>query len=240
MSGQIIENLLYRNNKPILELKLSYPQIMGPLSKVGEYRFNDYYRTSTRELNRRVRGELLHKASEEARMAEEEEYDFTLHSFVRTFSVPRLESRFTSIALDTYQYDGGAHGTTVRRGNTWDLSKGIQVPLSYFFRKNSPYRIAILNSISEEIRRQKEKEEIFFFENPIRNARQSFSERNYYLTHNALAVFYPLYTLAPYYAGILTYKIPFEDLNDYWTETNKPILTVPYNGNFSKFSAELL
>ncbi len=240
MSGQTIENLLYSNQKPILELKISYPQIMGPLSKQGEYRFNDFYRTSALELNRRVRSELFRKAEEEARGAAEQEYDFTLHSFVKTFTVPRLDSKYTSVALDTYRFDGGAHGTTVRRGNTWDLTKGIQVPLSYFFRKNAPYRRVILNEISKQIVNQKDKGEIIFFENPIGNARKSFSERNYYLTHNSVTIFYPLYSLAPYYAGILTYKVPFSVLEDYWLPANKPVEVPPYNGNFSKVVAEFL
>lgn len=241
MCGETIESLLYRENKPILELKISYPQIMGPLSQKSEYRFNDYYCKQARNLNRQARTEFYHRASEEARIAGEQEYDFTLHSLIRTFTTMRLNSRYTSVVFDRYQYSGGTHGTTVRIGNTWDFSTGTQVPLSYFFYKNSPYRNVILKLIREQIEQLKKREEILFFENPLRNARQCFSEANYYLTNDAVVIFYPLYTLAPYYAGILTYKIPFNSLDGCWIKDRKPSEIPPYTGGFTaRFGNELL
>ena len=241
MSGESIETLMYRGTKAILELKLSYPQIMGPLSKRSEYRFNDHYCRQTRALNRQARTEYYHKASEEARMAEEQEYDFTLHSLIRTFTTTRLEQRFTSVVFDRYQYTGGPHGTTVRSGNTWDFLTGSQVALPYFFNPNAPYRKVILQQIEHQISGQKEREEIPFFENPLRNAKQCFNEANYYLTNNSLALFYPLYTLAPYYSGILVYKIPFAALDGCWANGKRPIESAQVNMGFSsRFGTEML
>ncbi len=233
MSGETIESLLYRENKPILELKISYPQIMGPFSKESEYRFNDYYRIQARNLNKKARTQFYNRAAEESRIAEEQEYDFTLHSFLRTFTSPRVDTRYTSILLDRYQFCGGTHGTTVRKGNTWDLSIGTQVPLSYFFYNNTPYRKIITDSICEQISMEQKKQEILFFENPLQNAKQCFHESNYYLSHNAVVVFYPLYTLAPYYAGILSYQIPFSRFDKCWIPKRKPRETNPYTGRFS-------
>ena len=147
MSGETIETLLYANNKPVLELKISYPQIMGPLSKRSEDRFNDFYRKQARNLNRQARTQFYHRATEEFYVAENEEYPFNLHSFIRTFTTTRLDPRYASIVLDRYQYFGGTHGTTVRTGNTWDLSTGSKVPLSYFFYNDVPYQKQILDLI---------------------------------------------------------------------------------------------
>lgn len=241
MSGESIESLLYRENKAVLELKISYPQVMGPLSKRSEYRFNDYYCRQARGLNQKARTERYHQASEDARAAVEQGYDFTLHSFIRTFSTTRLESRYTSILFDKYDYTGGTHGTTVRYGNTWDFSIGSMIPLSYFFQKKAPYRKIILQNIREQIEQQVQKEEVLFFENPAKNALQCFSEANYYLTNNSVAIHYPLYTLAPYYAGILCYKIPFKTFDSYWIEGRRPQETSPCTGGFGqRFGTELL
>ncbi len=241
MSGETIESLLYRENKPILELKISYPQMIGPLSKESEYRFNDHYRKQARNLNRKARTEFYNRAAEESRIAAEQEYDFSLHSFVRTFSAPRVDYRYTSILLDRYQYWGGPHGMTVRTGNTWDFSIGAQVPLSYFFQKNTPYRKIITDAVCEQISLQEKNQEILFFENPLKNAKQCFHENNYYLSHNAVIVFYPLYTLAPYYTGILSYKIPFTRLEKCWIERRRPKEVPPYAGHFTeRFGTELL
>ncbi|MBO5213288.1 MAG: DUF3298 and DUF4163 domain-containing protein [Clostridia bacterium] len=240
MSGETIETLLYRNETPVLELKICYPQIIGPLPKRSEFRFNGFYCNQARNLNRRARTEFYHNASEESRIADEEEYGFTLHSLIRSFFVTRLDPRYCSIALDQYQYFGGTHGMTVRIGNTWDLSTGSQVPLSYFFYENIPYRKQILNCILKQIEVLKEKEEISFFENPLRKAKQYFDEKNYYLTNRSIVIFYPLYTLAPYHAGIVSFEIPFEHLNG-WVKERKPTETAPYRGSFSSgFEEKLL
>lgn len=241
MSGESIESLLYRENKPILELKISYPQIMGPLSKESEYRFNNFYCNQARSLNKRARTEFYHRAGEEFKRAMEQEYDFTLHSFIRTFSAPRVDSRYTSVLFDRYQFFGGPHGTTERTGNTWDFSTGAQVSLRYFFHQNSPYRRVILDCICEQIAKQKKNEEILFFENPLKNARQCFNESHFYLIHNAVVIFYPLYTLAPYYCGIISYKIPFARLDSCWVKQRRPREIPPYGGRFTGgFGTELL
>lgn len=234
MSGETIESLLYRENKPVLEIKISYPQILGPLSKKSEFRFNDYYRNHARQLNRKARTEFYRIASEEFRIAKEEEFDFNLHSFLRTFSSPRVDHRYTSIVLDEYQFSGCAHGMTVRKGNTWDLTAGKQVPLSYFFRKESSYKKILMENICREMELQQKKQEILFFENPLKKAKQYFHEEHYYLTHDAIVIFYPLYTIAPYHAGILSYQVPFSMFEKHWIPSRKPPIISPYEGRFSE------
>ena len=240
ISGENIESLLYRENKPILELKISYPQIMGPLSKQAEFHFNDYYRKQSRQINLYARTKLHRRASEECRSADEKEYDFTMHSHIRTFSVPRLDPRYTSIILDQYHYEGRLHGMTQRTGNTWDLSRGVVVPLSYFFRKNAAYRGRIMDYICNQIKQQKEGGEIPFFENPLRIAKTFFQEANYYLSNDGIILYYPLYTLAPYCAGILSYKIPFGTLDGCWASKRKPTEIPAYTGSFATERERLL
>ncbi len=230
--GETIESLLYRDNTPVLELKISYPQIIGPLSKQSEYHFNDFYCKQARNLNRKARTEIYRRASVDSQLAKEQEYDFTLYSLIRHFSITRLESQYCSIVFDCYQYLGGTHGTTAQIGNTWNLSTGTQVPLSYFFQNKGCYQKQILNIIFEQIQQKKEKEEILFFENPLRNAKKHFDEKNYYLTNSTVVIFYPLYTLAPYYAGILSFEIPFSRLTG-WIKKRMPPETLPYTGVFS-------
>lgn len=222
MSGETIESLLYYENKAILELKISYPQIMGQLTQKSEYRFNNYYRTQARNLNRRARTEIYRKAVEDARFATRDEYDFTLHSFIRTFSAVRTEPRYTSVVFDQYQFSGGPHGFTVRTAETWDLSAGRRCPLSDFFLPHTAYKKIIIKYVRSQITEQKKREEISFFEDPLRNALIHFNESNFYLTTNGISIFYPLYTLAPYHEGILTYNVPFSEFSKIQRIANFP------------------
>lgn len=233
ITGESIDSLLYWNNKPALELKISYPQLIGPISQRSEYGFNNEYRKQARSLNKFARTKRYFRVAKELEIAEKQEHGFTLNSLISTFTVPRLDTRFTSILFDKYEYDGGLHGMRTYVGNTWDFSVGTRVPLSYFFRRNSNYQAKILKEIQRQIQSQKMKEEILFFENPLTRAKQYFNEKNFYLTNDSVAIFYPLYSIAPYQAGILNYKIPFELLDGCWIKNRKPEKTEPYSGEFS-------
>ena len=123
---------------------------------------------------------------------------------------------------------------TIRMGNTWDFAKGTQVSLSYFFRNNALYRRILTQNICEQIELQQKKQEILFFENPLQKAKRYFSEENYYLTHDSVVIFYPLYTIAPYYTGILSYAIPFSKLEKCWVPSRRPQTIPPYEGRFSE------
>lgn len=241
VTGEKIENLLYWENKPVLELKISFPQLLGPLSKESEYRFNRYYRTLAMRWNSRGRTVMFRRACEEAKVAKTMEYDFELHSFIRAFSVPRLEERYCSVITDQYQFLGGTHGLTVRNADLWDFRLNRKIAISGLFQSFATFKRILLQQVFQKIKLQMEKEEILFFENPLRNAVEFFREKNCYLTEDSIAVFYPLYTLAPYYAGILTYYVPFSVFEGCWIKNRAPnIASKNFGSDLAPFTDGLL
>ena len=91
-----------------------------------------------------------------------------------------------------------------------------------------------MGNICREMELQQKKQEILFFENPLKKAKQYFHEEHYYLTHDAIVIFYPLYTVAPYHAGILSYQVPFAEFERCWIPSRKPQIISPYEGRFSE------
>lgn len=233
ISGENINRLLAEGQKPVLEIKIAYPQILGNLSRVSEYNFNDFYRIQARTVNRNVQTNVFSKAKRDYLTALSDEYDFTLHSYLQTFTVTRLEEQFTSLYIDTYRYNGGLHGITARQGNTWDLKRGVRVTLSYFFRRSSPYRAIALKHILKKIKAQTN-----CFETASTLAKQRFSERNFYLTGDSIGIFYPTYAIAPFHEGIQTFEIPFSEFKNCWIPQRNPSCIKKYVGLFAQADEE--
>ncbi|HBQ63833.1 MAG TPA: hypothetical protein DD727_02690 [Clostridiales bacterium] len=106
---------------------------------------------------------------------------------------------------------------TTRKGDTWDLAVQLlprKLSLGSLFQPGTPYRRIIL----EEIRRQAllniAQGNDIYFEDVEKNIIQYFDPKNYYLVPEGVAVYYPLYSLAPYAAGILVFVIDYSIFGD--------------------------
>lgn len=234
VSGESIEGLLYLEQKPILEIRICFPQIGGALGKRAEYAFNDRYRSRAVATNRIVRTRMFKDAEEQARLALGQDVPFTMHSFLSSFYVPRARTDYTSVVFDRFRYSGGAHGTVRRVAETWDVRYGRRVPLSFFFTPQSNWRARLFRHVERQAMQQSKKEETFYFEGLPHRIRASFRDSNYYLTHDAIRVFYPLYSLAPYYVGIPEYEIPFETFSGCWRRGAEPKTVRREEGRFSE------
>ena len=127
------------------------------------------------------------------------------------------ENCFLSSYNDDYAYTGGAHGTTFRQSDTWNLENGKLVPLSYFFYGKPNYKADIINEINNQIAKELEVDQGKYFDNYTELVNQYFDPKNYYLSPLGLEIYFPLYSIAPYSTGIATFTIPFSML------TRKPV-----------------
>ena len=113
----------------------------------------------------------------------------------------RNGSGFLSLFYDIYEYTGGAHGNTVRYGDTWDLAGGWPVPFPVKNRK------AVLSTITAQAKDREAAQPGTFFPGVEKNVRRYFSPVQYYLAATGIAVFYQLYTIAPYVAGFIDFTV---------------------------------
>lgn len=204
INKEIISDLLYCESKPILEIKIEYPQIEGHVTAKAERAFNSYYENEAKALNLRARNEIYRQALRDCKYARKNAYPFNIYSFIRTFNETFLSCKYASLYTDLYLYTGGAHGNTERKGYTWCLTNGRRMTLSEFFPKGMDYRKEILRQVKEQIAADQEG---LYFENADKLAEQNFNPSNFFLTPDGIAIFYPLYTIAPYYVGIPVFII---------------------------------
>lgn len=116
-----------------------------------------------------------------------------------------------SLYYDRYEYTGGAHGSTVRRSDTYDLASGRVLPLSAFFPRGYDYIKTILENILDQARTNMETDPVYF-ENYEELILKNFDPSSYYLTPYGMAFYFQQYEIAPYSTGIVVFTVPYEVL----------------------------
>lgn len=130
------------------------------------------------------------------------------------FDVKRNDSRYISIYITYYSYTGGAHGTHYDLVYTFDLETQERVELKDLFKADADYVAVINEKIESQIQDIREAAVEAGEENwsPYDGFETIAPDQHFYLTDDSLVVFFGLYEIAPYAAGIPMFEIPFAEL----------------------------
>lgn len=189
----------------MVSINIEYPSMSGYDYAVS--RFNMYYRQRAYRSHNYARIKLFPQAVEQYQYAKSQNYPFNAYDLVQTFEPTYCKKPIISLYYE-YEYTGGAHGNTVRTGNTWDLNKATLLNLSDLFVKDYDYKKVIIKTIQTEARRRQISGQVQYFDNLDANIIKFYDDKNYYLTEGGVAIFFPLYTIAPYAVGIQVFTVP--------------------------------
>jgi uncharacterized protein YegP (UPF0339 family) len=172
--------------KPRIHLR--YPVVSGLPDKDVE-----------RRINHRIQ-DLIYQMIRDEGYAEDLTKDFTGNYKIRV-----NQNGVLSLSVEMYSYaEGAAHGLTVVKSLTFDLKTGRVYRLRDLFRLNSNYRAIISDMIKKEIKAK---------DIPLIAKFMVISEdEDFYLTENALVIYFQLYEYTPYAYGIPEFAIPYRAL----------------------------
>lgn len=140
-----------------------------------------------------------------------------------SFEEKRNQGDILSIYVVYYQYTGGAHGSHDDIAYNIDLKTGELIEFKDIFKKDANYKDVIDAKINEQIEAiNKEEKEILVktgkSEEDFFSRYQGFTgisdEQSFYLTDDKLGIYFGLYEIASYAAGIPTFEIPLSELED--------------------------
>jgi hypothetical protein len=191
------------------DINISYPQVITKGSPSGAM-ISGFYSEAASAYYAYATGSFYNTAVNEYINDRKNKIPFRTYTTMKIHEVPYNQNDFLSIFNDIYEFTGGAHGNTVRLANTWSLISGRRVQMGDFFI-NTTYQSIILGSIMAQINKQLSKGNNIYFDDYQKNVFKYFDERNFYLTPEGLAVFFPLYTIAPYSSGLVTFVVPYSD-----------------------------
>ncbi len=204
---QTINDKLYYGRTPMVQIDLSFPAMTG--HGASSVRFNLYNRQKATRSYNYARIKLYPQAVKQYQFSKSQGYPFNTYELVQNYDLTYCKKPILSLFFDLYEFTGGAHGNTVRTGNTWDLRRGTLITLNELFIRDYDYNKIILKTIEAEARRRQIAGKADYFENLSENLVKFYDEKNFFLTEEGIAIFYPLYTIAPYVTGIQVFIIPY-------------------------------
>lgn len=134
-----------------------------------------------------------------------------------------------SVVLVDYQYAGGAHGLTIQRAYTFDLSTGEPLGLADFFISGGGYKAAINAAVRKEIDSRTAAGELDEFE--FSKFSDIGENAEYYLSDNGFVIYFQEYAYFPYAAGIQEFNMSYADLAAMLNDAHKFLSATPVSSD---------
>ena len=200
----ICDNLKY-NGETLLTYKIEYPEFVSSCNKMCICKVNMYYSEKALEFQRYCETELFSEAVKLYNDSVENGFPIRVFEAMLVYEVTYLCACIISIYFDQYQYTGGAHGSTIRSSQTWNLWECGLVELCRMVSCLPDCKSYILAEVNAQI----EKEPEIYFENFDELIYETFNENSFYCKPRGLVVYYQQYDIAPYSSGIREFLIPY-------------------------------
>ena len=179
---RILKSNLFCGAQEVVTYSIAYPQFSAYTQKSYLKTLNEQYR--------------------------QEEVPFFPYEMLRTVMPAQLSDGIISLYYDTYRFTGGAHGTTLRQADTWDISKQAAIHLRDLFPCDSLAKDRIIEQVNACIAKEAES----YFPDYEALVRENFNARQFFLSPGCLHIFYQQYDIAPYSTGIPTFGLKMESL----------------------------
>lgn len=211
VKNRIIEKNMFLKKQLILNYKIEYPQFVSAGCQSAVRGMNRYYKEMALLFQQYCMQKLYSAAVEQFQSAVTGDFPFYPYQALVTYKLTYNQDCAVSLYFDQYIFSGGAHGSTVRYSDTWNMQNGRGIDISELFSGSVNYKAYMLMSINRQIAEQMKNGEKIYFENYKKNVAQHLNLSNYYLTKKGVIVYFQQYEIAPYSIGIPEFIIPYEE-----------------------------
>ena len=183
----------------LIRVSISYPFVTG-LDKKAQKRINSFYRRQSEMLLRHAKKRLMPEARVQYAGALAKSVPFKPFEVSAAFTVA-YNADVLSIYRDIHIHAGQTRALT-RSAQTWNAASGWFLELSSFFPPGENFRKRMLKNAAETAALQERAGTHRYFEKFPKLIRKNFSPRNFYITPDGIAIFFPELTVAPHAEGI--------------------------------------
>lgn len=177
------------------------------------------------KVNQKIKGDILNFYEESLKEAENYLDDFELDesNFVAdaSFDVKKNTSNAISILIKYYKYSGGAHGYYEYVPYNIDLRSGNNLTLKEIFKEDVDYKTIINKEIENQIKELGKKENGL---EPVYEFYGIKENQKFYLDDGKIVIYFDLYDIAPYAAGIPEFPIVIENIKGQIKENHLGLL----------------
>lgn len=203
--NRILQKEMKYENNVVLKYHIEYSEIVmdWQQNRNGIKKFNDYNLKMALQTQQKAENELYKEAIELYKYNKENGYPQMMYELYREYQITLNQENAVSMYIDEYIFSGGAHGTTTRTSQTWNLMLGKMVEL-YELYPNEPYFLLdILRKINREISENIE----IYFADPYPLVVEYFNPDSYYIDNGKVVIYFQQYDIAPYSSGIIEFTL---------------------------------
>lgn len=203
--NRILQKEMKYENTVVLKYHIEYLEIVmdWQQNRNGIKKFNDYNLKMALQTQQKAENELYKEAIELYKYNKENGYPQMMYELYREYQITLNQENAVSMYIDEYIFSGGAHGTTTRTSQTWNLMLGKMVEL-YELYPNEPYFLLdILRKINREISENIE----IYFADPYPLVVEYFNPESYYIDNGKVVIYFQQYDIAPYSSGIIEFTL---------------------------------
>lgn len=204
----ILEKELLYQGVVIVTYRIEYPRILTNTYHYGIEQFNRYNRLKALELKLYAEKELFQQAKQQYDYNVQNHYPIMIYELIYQYTITYENDPIISLYADQYTFTGGAHGSTVRSSQNWNLTQGSQFPFTSVFSNDCYSLLMVLKDIVHQIDEQTQNGTNQYFENPCQLVLNTFNPEQFYLTSHFIVFYFQQYDIAPYSSGIPTFEIP--------------------------------
>jgi len=206
----ILQDDLYYKRNLLLSYKIEYPQFYSDKFQKNLNKINECYKIKALKLERECYEISFKIAIEQYEYSVRNDFPIRKYEIFFNYKITFNQDCVISLYFDKYQYMGGAHGSTIRVSDTWNIQSGNRIMLYNMFNSTVKYIQYILIRINRQIEIQLNTDEKFmYFDNYERKVFMSFDINNFYLTKYGVVIYFQQYDIAPYASGIPEFMIPY-------------------------------
>lgn len=202
--GLKVKSKNIESNSEASQVDLSIPQIDGLKDKKVQDSINERFEKKALQFKE----ESFEGLEEYVKEAKKEGLPIRTYAALSNYRVTYSENNILSLYIDYYNYTGGAHGFTDRAHSNIDLKTGKELQLKDLCKAGVDYK----GIINKEIKRQMQLDPEKYFTETLTEWQGISEDQSYYIEDGNLIVYFPLYEIAPYAAGIPEFKIPLAAL----------------------------
>lgn len=207
VNSHTLEGEMLLNTVKLLHYKIEYPQFISLVHDQNLKIINDYYRNRALEKQWTYENQLYLQAFQQYEESIVNQFPFHAYEAFFTHDVTYNKDCVISLYSDEYVFSGGAHGSTIRRSETWNIQEGQQASI-LFLVENLDYMIDMIN---QQIAAQISLGENWYFDNYKQLVSENFNTESFYLINDGLIIYYQQYDIAPYSSGIMEFFFPWSD-----------------------------
>lgn len=206
-----IHSVYKYNNIELLKINIKYP-IISSNYKVSEDNINNQILSQVNEYFKYAINTLYQQAMDTYN--ESIKNDFPFHSFeaYMEYIITYNDNCYLSLYTDKYQFTGGAHGSTIRTSNTWELCSGKEIFLCHFFKPYTDYIYLLKQEMILQANKNLKSDPLIYFENYKELIVKNFNPQSFYMSPEGLVIYYQQYDIAPYSTGIVEFTIPYSKI----------------------------